>query len=111
MDFWGTITLLATLCGCSSLIPEVIKALKSRHLRDLSWGMLFLLLVCSGLWTLYGILSNEMPLIISGSFNVGMEIILIILKNIYDQKDRLVAEKRKMINKPSFQSVIVKNEV
>ena len=107
MPFWDLVSLLATIFGCSALIPEVVKALKSRHLRDLSWGMLFLLLVCSGLWALYGFLSHETPLIISGSFNVSMEIILMVLKKIYDQKDSTAKTKMKTVR--NFSTVTAKN--
>ncbi|MBI2463972.1 hypothetical protein HYV57_03380 [Candidatus Peregrinibacteria bacterium] len=85
MDIWSIIVLLAALTGVVSFIPEVYKALNTHHLKDVSWGMLFLFFVCSSLWSLYGYMIHEILLMASASFNILMEIILISLKVRYDK--------------------------
>lgn len=54
----GTITSLAA-------IPQVIKTLKSRHVRDISIWQPLLLTIGVALWMIYGILIHDLPLIIA----------------------------------------------
>lgn len=85
MEIWSIIVLFAALTGVVSFIPEVYKALHTHHLKDVSWGMLFLFFVCSSMWSLYGYMLHEILLTASAGFNVLMEIILIALKVHYDR--------------------------
>jgi len=80
MEFWTLIGTAAAFCGAVSLIPEVIKAYKTHHLKDVSWGMLFFLMLSSGLWGSYGLHINDIPLALSASMNLVLEIILIYMK-------------------------------
>lgn len=87
MPFWEIIAILATVSGAIQLIPEVIKALKTHHLKDVAWSMLFMYFAASALWITYGFSIQQIPLIISAGFNLCMETTLIILKQKY-QKHR-----------------------
>lgn len=77
---WSIIGYVATAIDSIKLIPEVKKALRTHHLRDLAWGMLLLMLCSSSLWTMYGFYLESPPLIISGMLNICMELMLITLK-------------------------------
>ncbi len=85
MDFWQIITFLAMFLGLLSLLPEVMKALKTHHLRDVSWGMLALLLACSSTWTVYGLLSQKYAVALDSLFNICMELTLMYLKRAYEK--------------------------
>lgn len=76
---------IATATGAITLIPEVMKALKTHHLKDVSMVMLILMLASSGLWLYYGILLHDLALSFSPIFNISLEIILIMLKKHYDR--------------------------
>ena len=86
MITWETIGLVAAISGTTAFIPEIIKALKSKHLKDVAWGMLYLYLSASSLWGIYGILLNDFPLVLSATVSVCMELILIGLKYTYEKK-------------------------
>jgi len=75
---------LAACLGAMSLIPEVIKALRTHHLQDVSWGTLLLLLLSSILWGIYGICTKDIPLGLSASVNFAMDMTLMTLKRHYD---------------------------
>lgn len=73
------IGIIAGILTSSSLLPQLIKLIKTRKAEDLS--MVFLLLLMSGLacWVWYGIKRNDWPIIITNSFSFlvnGMMIIL-----------------------------------
>ena len=65
-----------------SLVPQVIKAWKSKHTKDVSMGMFATL--CAGLvfWVLYGFSINSLPVIVTNivSFILGMFIIFLKIK-------------------------------
>lgn len=71
---------IATAMSTIKLIPEIIKALKTHHLKDIAWGMLLLMSTADGMWLIYGIHLQEMPLILDGILNFSMGIMLIYLK-------------------------------
>jgi MtN3 and saliva related transmembrane protein len=52
-----------------SFIPQVIRTWRSKHARDLSFGMFALLVTASSLWILYGVIIGSWPVILT---NVGM---------------------------------------
>lgn len=92
MEFWTIIGYLAALCGATSLIPEVVKAYKSHHLQDVSWGMLYLFLSSSILWGSYGIHIQDLPLVASAVINFSMESALIVMKKHYSMTGKPLRE-------------------
>jgi len=58
---------LAALASMVSFAPQAWKIIKSRHTADISLGM-YAITVCGfALWTIYGILLGEWPLIVTNS--------------------------------------------
>ena len=85
MTFWNFVGCTAAVCGAISLIPELIKALKTHHLQDVSWGMLLMLITSSALWGVYGFSQNDMPLFVSALVNLTFELTLTSLKAHYEK--------------------------
>lgn len=81
---WTTVGYLAAFCGTLQLIPEIIKASKTHHLKDVSWGMLILMLTSSVLWGSYGVNIHDIPLVISATANFAMETALLLMKKHYE---------------------------
>ena len=76
----GSITgFMAGTLTTFSLVPQLVKAWKSKHTKDVSLGMFVTL--CAGLvlWVLYGVSINSLPVIVTNivSFTLGMIIILL----------------------------------
>lgn len=90
MDNIELIGYCATAFGSVQLIPEISKALKTHHLKDLSWGMLSLMISSSVLWVIYAVLSHTTPLTISSSLNLIFGLTLATLKLHYHKFDRPV---------------------
>lgn len=76
----GTLTSLAT-------IPQVIKTLKSRHVRDLSIWQPLLITIGVALWLIYGILIYDLPLIIANITPLVCNAMLIGMKVYFDDND------------------------
>lgn len=60
-----------------SLIPQLIKIIKEKKADDISYFMLFFLLSGLGGWIYYGILKNDLPLIITNSFSFIANLLII----------------------------------
>lgn len=61
-----------------SMIPQLIKVIKEKDAENLSWVMLSVLITGLALWVWYGFLKDELPIIISNSFAVLVNIILLV---------------------------------
>jgi len=76
----GTLTSLAA-------IPQVAKTLKTRHVRDISIWQPILLSVGVALWMIYGILIDDLPLIVANIIPLACNILLTGMKIYYGRND------------------------
>jgi MtN3 and saliva related transmembrane protein len=82
-----TTEIIGTLAGIFTtvaVIPQIYKAIKTDNVDDISPIFFSILLLGVGLWTLYGILKNDWPIIITNgiSFLLNMTMLAIYIKNI-----------------------------
>jgi MtN3 and saliva related transmembrane protein len=80
MDMTQNIGLFAGICTASSLLPQLIKTIKEKKADDISKLMLFILLVGVAMWIVYGIMRNDLPIIITNSFSLLLNVLMIILR-------------------------------
>lgn len=74
-------TIIGTIAGILtsvSMIPQLIKVLKEKDVENLSWGMIAVLLTGVSLWVVYGIMKDELPIILSNGFSILVNTILLI---------------------------------
>ena len=77
----GTLTSIAS-------IPQVVKTLKTRHVRDISvWQPLFLAFGVA-LWMMYGLLINDLPLILANITPLVCNVVLTGMKIRYGWEDQ-----------------------
>lgn len=69
-----------------SMVPQLIKVLKEKNVDDISWVMLLVLISGLSLWVWYGFLKDEMPIILSNSFAVILNVCLLIIYIIYKKR-------------------------
>ena len=81
----GTLTSLAS-------IPQVIKTLKTRHVRDISVWQPLLLSFGVALWMIYGILINDFPLILANITPLVCNAVLTVMKIRYAKKDQNIQQ-------------------
>ncbi|MCU7614066.1 SemiSWEET transporter [Chryseobacterium sp. GMJ5] len=70
--------IVAGILTSVSMIPQLVKVIKEKNVKDLSWIMILILISGLSLWVWYGILKNELPIILSNAFAVLVNLSLLI---------------------------------
>ncbi len=86
------IGLIAGLLTSIAAIPQVVKTWRSRHARDLSIWQPLLLSAGVALWLFYGILINDMPLILSNITPLICNLLLTVMKVRFANNDPALNE-------------------
>ena len=63
-----------------AFIPQVVKAWRTKSVDDLSLGMLAAFTTGVALWTLYGVATHALPLIITNGVTFGLALMLLVMK-------------------------------
>ncbi|OGB90960.1 hypothetical protein A2625_06675 [candidate division WOR-1 bacterium RIFCSPHIGHO2_01_FULL_53_15] len=71
---------IAAVFTTVAFLPQVVKAHKSQHTKDLSLIMLVMLLVGLVLWTVYGLFLMSLPIILANTITLAMCLYLLYLK-------------------------------
>ncbi|PCI08613.1 MAG: hypothetical protein COB77_01960 [Gammaproteobacteria bacterium] len=66
------------------LVPQIYKALKTKHTNDVSMSMLLLSVFGNAFWAAHAIMTQNIPLLVGASLISMMSIILIIFKYRFD---------------------------
>ncbi len=78
-----TATIIGILAGTlttTSLVPQVVKAWKTRHTRDVSMFMFLMLFTGVGLWLIYGLAIGDLPVILANTVTIVLVVTMIVLK-------------------------------
>ena len=71
--------LAAGICTSISLLPQLFKLLKHKKAEDISLFYLIILFIGLGLWIWYGVLRNDIPILVTNGFSLVINGIVIIL--------------------------------
>ncbi len=71
---------IAGFCTTLSLVPQVIKVIKTRQTRDISLGMYVLMVVGVFFWLLYGVSTRAVSVIVANSVTLVLSLIVLIYK-------------------------------
>ena len=80
MDYINIIGLTAAALGGLSLFPQVLKVLKTKSTKDISREMFLILASSIFLWLVYGILMENLPIIIANFFGLIQALIILFFK-------------------------------
>ncbi|MBE7414066.1 MAG: SemiSWEET transporter [Deltaproteobacteria bacterium] len=81
-----SITFLGLLGGTlttASFFPQVVKTIKTRSTKDVSFAMFLLLSIGITIWIIYGIKIGSIPVVIANSVSLVFSLIILILKLVY----------------------------
>ncbi len=83
MNFITIIGLTAAVFTTISLFPQLIKIWKTKSTKDISTGMFSLF--CGGvfLWFIYGVLVNDLPIIVANSLAFVQALVILVFKAKY----------------------------
>lgn len=80
MDTTQWIGIIAGILTASSMLPQVIKIAREKKAEEISLVMLLVLLGGIALWIVYGVMKKDMPIIVTNSFSLLVNIVLMILR-------------------------------
>lgn len=67
MSFVSIIGFSAAALGTIAFLPQVIKAIKTKETKDISFPTFLIVAATNFLWTVYGLLRSDLPLTIANS--------------------------------------------
>lgn len=82
MDTIQIIGYAAGILTTVAVLPQIIKSWKTKKIADVSPFMFSILVLGVGLWTVYGILKNDIPIIIFNgiSFLLNASMLVLLLR-------------------------------
>lgn len=69
----------AGICTTAAVLPQLKKAWQTRQVKDVSLGMFIVLIIGVSLWTVYGILKEDIAIILFNGISVGLNAFLLYL--------------------------------
>ncbi len=69
-----------------TMVPQIIKSLKTKSVQDISFLMLIIYVTSSILWTIYGILIKSLPVAITDGFAFCVSSFQLYIKIKYTKK-------------------------
>lgn len=85
MNWTQIVGLVAGTLTSTSLIPQLIKTIREKKAEDVSIGMLLVLMFGVATWVVYGVLRDDMPIIITNSLSLLLNITMLFLRFKYNR--------------------------
>lgn len=79
--------LFAGACVTISVIPQIIKVLKTKKVRQISLLTFSILTFGIAVWVVYGILKNDLPIIITNSISLFLNLIMVYFIIYYEKEN------------------------
>lgn len=70
-----------------AMMPQLIKVIKEKNAEDISVTMILILISGLSLWVWYGILQDELPIILSNGFSILVNLTLLICCIVFKKKN------------------------
>lgn len=79
MNWTIILGLAAGICTTAAVIPQLLKAWKTKKVSDVSPGMFFVLITGLVLWTIYGVIKNDLPIILTNGVALVLNSLMLYL--------------------------------
>lgn len=80
MDLTPYVGYVAGAMTVVSYAPQAVRAWKTHEVKDLSWAMLALLVLAGVLWITYGIVSSQLPVVLTNVGTVALTAAILVAK-------------------------------
>ena len=77
MNFIDAIGLFAGACVTISTVPQMLNVWKTKKVKQISLRMFGTLTFGIAIWVVYGILKNDLPIIITNSISLILNLIMV----------------------------------
>jgi MtN3 and saliva related transmembrane protein len=81
--------IIGTVAGCctsAASIPQIVTAIKSKKVNNVSPWMFIVLLTGNALWAYYGFARKDLPITLTNCVSVLLDIVMLILRWKYRQR-------------------------
>ena len=68
----------AGICTAISLLPQLLKIIREKKANAISYRMLAILMLGLMTWIVYGFLKSDFPIILTNSFSLVLNILIVI---------------------------------
>ncbi|SHE61802.1 MtN3 and saliva related transmembrane protein [Cnuella takakiae] len=86
MESMEWIGIAAGVLTAVSMLPQLVKVIREKHVEDLSIAMLLVLIAGLALWVVYGFVRKDPPLIYTNIFSVAVNLALVFFRVKYSRK-------------------------
>ena len=76
----------AGTCTAVSMLPQLIKIIRTKKADDISYVMVAILLVGVAAWVWYGILKTDYPIIVTNCFSFLVNVLVLVFSVMYREK-------------------------
>jgi len=80
INYTAIVGLIAGAFTTISLLPQVIKTIKTKETKDISMATYIILISGMLLWIVYGVLIDAPPVILANAFSLLLALIVLIFK-------------------------------
>lgn len=77
MNYIDILGLFAGACITISTVPQILKVWKTKKVKEISLRMFGTLTFGIAIWIVYGILKNDLPIIITNSISLVLNLIMV----------------------------------
>jgi MtN3 and saliva related transmembrane protein len=85
MDFMEVIGIVAGICTSSSVIPQLVKTVRTKKATDVSLLMFVVLLTGNSLWVYYGADMGDVPIVATNILSILLNIAMLFFKFKYKE--------------------------
>ena len=86
MDFTQLVGIVAGILTAVSMLPQLLKILKEKKAENVSVWMLLILILGLALWTIYGVMKKDWPIIVTNSFSILLNLVLVFFRYKYRER-------------------------
>lgn len=90
-DLFTWLGFAAGIITSIGFLPQLVKGYTTKHLNDVSYWMPLVIAAGMILWLTYGLLRNDIAIIVANAFGVGCNILLILMKKWFAQQRSLLS--------------------
>ncbi len=80
--------LAAGTCTTLAFIPQVVEVWRTRHVRDISFGMYIIFSTAVSLWLIYGVVTGSMSMILANSCTLTLGLAILSMKIAWGSKSK-----------------------
>ena len=86
MNFTDILGFVAGICVMTSVIPQILKVWRTKKVKDISLLTFSVLTFGVALWVVYGILKKDMPIIITNSISLFLNLMMVYFIIYYEKE-------------------------